>query len=99
MVLDFIKMFLNFLYSECAFKKKIMWITHFILALNFMPQGSFDLGRRIATEKEIKKSPMGNHGFRSLTFDDSSNFLIYPTLLGIKVSENLEQSTVAPSTV
>ena len=50
--------------------------------------GGFDLGKRIATEKELKKSSLGRGsggGFLSLQFDSSSNFLIYPTLLGIKV--------------
>lgn len=44
---------------------------------------AIDFGRRMAVEKEIEKTedvPLPN-----ATFDESSNFLLYPTLLGIKV--------------
>lgn len=43
-----------------------------------------DFARRMATEKEIEKTegvPPPN-----AIFDESSNFLLYPTLLGIKVT-------------
>jgi len=44
---------------------------------------AIDFGRRMAVEKEIEKTesaPLPN-----AVFDESSNFLIYATLLGIKV--------------
>lgn len=44
---------------------------------------AIDFGRRIAVDKEIEKTegvPPPN-----AIFDESSNFLLYPTLLGIKV--------------
>lgn len=43
-----------------------------------------DFGRRMAIEREIEKTedvPPPN-----AIFDESSNFLLYPTLLGIKVT-------------
>jgi peptidylprolyl isomerase domain and WD repeat-containing protein 1 len=43
---------------------------------------AIDFGRRIAVEKEIEKTdgvPSPN-----AVFDESSNFLLYPALLGIK---------------
>lgn len=45
--------------------------------------------RRIALEREIEKS---DETFRLINFcfDESSNFLIYPTPLGIKVILKLE---------
>ncbi|EPS60312.1 hypothetical protein M569_14491, partial [Genlisea aurea] len=53
---------------------------------------AIDFGRRIAVEKEIEKTeaaPLPN-----AVFDESSNFLIYATLLGIKVV-NLHTNKVA----
>ncbi|KAL6196131.1 hypothetical protein ACLB2K_031746 [Fragaria x ananassa] len=53
---------------------------------------AIDFGRRMAVEKEIEKTettPQPN-----AVFDESSNFLIYPTLLGIKVV-NLQTNKVA----
>jgi len=43
----------------------------------------FDFGRRIAVEKEMRKSPALM--FQQALFDESCNFLIYPSLVGIKV--------------
>jgi len=43
----------------------------------------FDFGRRIAVEKEMRKSPALM--YQQATFDESCNFLIYPSLVGIKV--------------
>jgi peptidylprolyl isomerase domain and WD repeat-containing protein 1 len=48
---------------------------------------AIDFGRRMAIEKEIEKTesvPQPN-----AIFDESSNFLIYATLLGIKVQKKL----------
>ena len=45
---------------------------------------AIDFGRRMAVEREIEKTegvPLPN-----AIFDESSNFLLYPTLLGIKVT-------------
>ncbi|KAK7272208.1 hypothetical protein RJT34_28677 [Clitoria ternatea] len=53
---------------------------------------AIDFGRRMAVEKEIEKTesaPLPN-----AVFDESSNFLIYATLLGIKVV-NLHTNKVA----
>ncbi|CAM6042647.1 unnamed protein product [Sphagnum compactum] len=53
---------------------------------------AIDFGRRIAVEKEIEKTdgvPSPN-----AVFDESSNFLLYPALLGIKVV-NLHTNKVA----
>ena len=43
----------------------------------------FDFGKRVAVERELKKS--NAYHWQSLSFDESSNFLFYPTLAGIKV--------------
>jgi len=43
----------------------------------------FDFGRRIAVEKEMRKSPSNMH--QQVTFDESGNFLLYPSLIGVKV--------------
>ena len=44
---------------------------------------AIDYGRRVAVEKEIAVDPQAP--FPNAVFDDSGNFLLYPTLLGIKV--------------
>ena len=44
---------------------------------------SMEFGRRLAVERELEKSPLAHTA--NLVFDESSNFLLYPTLLGIKV--------------
>jgi len=43
----------------------------------------FDFGRRVAVEKEMRKSP--SLFYQSACFDDSSNFLVYPAMIGVKV--------------
>ncbi|KAK4396747.1 Peptidyl-prolyl cis-trans isomerase CYP71 [Sesamum angolense] len=53
---------------------------------------AIDFGRRMAVEKEIEKTE--NAPQPNAVFDESSNFLIYPTLLGIKVV-NLHTNKVA----
>lgn len=48
---------------------------------------AIDFGRRMAVEKQIEQTeavPQPN-----AVFDESSNFLIYATLLGIKVRNKL----------
>lgn len=44
---------------------------------------AMDFGRRMAMEKELDKSDFLK--FATMTFDESSNFLLYPTLFGVKV--------------
>lgn len=44
---------------------------------------AIDFGRRMAIEKELEKTE--NAPQPNAIFDESSNFLIYATLLGIKV--------------
>ncbi|XP_052198209.1 peptidyl-prolyl cis-trans isomerase CYP71 isoform X2 [Diospyros lotus] len=53
---------------------------------------AIDFGRRMAVEKEIEKTE--NAPQPNAIFDESSNFLIYATLLGIKVV-NLHTNKVA----
>ncbi|PWA48018.1 cyclophilin71 [Artemisia annua] len=53
---------------------------------------SIDFGRRMAVEKEIENTE--NVPQPNAVFDESSNFIIYPTLLGIKIV-NLHTNTVA----
>nr|XP_011461124.1 PREDICTED: peptidyl-prolyl cis-trans isomerase CYP71 [Fragaria vesca subsp. vesca] len=53
---------------------------------------AIDFGRRMAVEKEIEKTETAPQP--NAVFDESSNFLIYPTLLGIKVV-NLQTNKVA----
>jgi peptidylprolyl isomerase domain and WD repeat-containing protein 1 len=43
----------------------------------------FDFGRRIAIEKELKKSPFAMYS--NAIFDESSNFIVFPTLVGVKI--------------
>eukprot|EP01134_Creolimax_fragrantissima_P000761 CFRG0761T1 len=42
-----------------------------------------DFGRRMAQEKEIEKSPA--FGRMNAVFDESGQFILYPTMLGVKV--------------
>ncbi|XP_028808292.1 peptidyl-prolyl cis-trans isomerase CYP71 [Neltuma alba] len=53
---------------------------------------AIDFGRRMAVEKEIEKTESAPHP--NAVFDESSNFLIYATLLGIKII-NLHTNKVA----
>ncbi|CAI8592901.1 unnamed protein product [Vicia faba] len=53
---------------------------------------AIDFGRRMAVEREIEKTESAPQP--NAVFDDSSNFLIYATLLGIKIV-NLHTNTVA----
>lgn len=48
---------------------------------------AIDFGRRMAVEKEIEKTETAPQP--NAVFDESSNFLIYPTLLGIKVRQSV----------
>jgi peptidylprolyl isomerase domain and WD repeat-containing protein 1 len=48
---------------------------------------AIDFGRRMAIEKEIEKTESAPQP--NAIFDESSNFLIYATLLGIKVQSTL----------
>ena len=46
-----------------------------------------DFGRRLAVERELERSESGPGGAlrtASAVFDESGNFLMYPTMLGIK---------------
>merc|ERR1719277_1014572 len=43
----------------------------------------FDFGRRVAVEKEMRKSPA--QMFQTVAFDESSDFIVYPSLVGVKV--------------
>lgn len=43
-----------------------------------------EFSRRLATERELDKNP-DQFGLQTMTFDESSNFLLYPTMLGVKV--------------
>ncbi|CAE8633384.1 unnamed protein product [Polarella glacialis] len=43
----------------------------------------FDFGRRIAVEKEMRKSPAVM--YQQACFDESGNFLVYSSMVGIKV--------------
>lgn len=48
---------------------------------------AIDFGRRMAVEKELEKTESAPQP--NAVFDESSNFLIYATLLGIKVRDPL----------
>jgi len=48
---------------------------------------AIDFGRRMAVEKQIEQTETAPQP--NAVFDESSNFLIYATLLGIKVGRNL----------
>jgi len=43
----------------------------------------FDFGRRIAVEKEMRKSP--SNMYQQAVFDESCNFIVYPSMVGVKV--------------
>eukprot|EP00922_Rhytidocystis_sp_ex-Travisia-forbesii_P011888 GHVS01017723.1.p1 GENE.GHVS01017723.1~~GHVS01017723.1.p1 ORF type:complete len:695 (-),score=83.10 GHVS01017723.1:140-1912(-) len=46
----------------------------------------FDFGRRIAVEKELRRSDRWlKTDVQCLAFDESNNFLVYPSMLGIKI--------------
>ena len=45
---------------------------------------SIDFGRRLAQERDLEK--VEQFRFSSVIFDDSSSMIIYPTLLGIKIT-------------
>ncbi|KAI9145218.1 peptidyl-prolyl cis-trans isomerase cyp15 [Paraphysoderma sedebokerense] len=42
-----------------------------------------EFGRRLAVERELEKSPQA--AYMNAIFDETSNFVLYPTILGIKV--------------
>ncbi|KAG2431728.1 hypothetical protein HXX76_009224 [Chlamydomonas incerta] len=44
-----------------------------------------DFGRRMAVERELWNSAEETHGAPNAVFDESGNFLLYATLLGVKV--------------
>ncbi|KAJ3279033.1 Peptidyl-prolyl cis-trans isomerase cyp15 [Borealophlyctis nickersoniae] len=44
-----------------------------------------EFGRRLAIEREIEKAKGGQPATANAVFDESGNFVIYPTLLGIKI--------------
>ncbi|XP_065834118.1 peptidylprolyl isomerase domain and WD repeat-containing protein 1-like [Oscarella lobularis] len=44
-----------------------------------------EFNRRIATEKELNKALRDQMALSTAVFDDSGNFILYPTMLGIKV--------------
>ncbi|KAI8929142.1 hypothetical protein BC831DRAFT_444863 [Entophlyctis helioformis] len=44
-----------------------------------------EFGRRLALEREIEKAKGGQSATANAVFDESGNFVIYPTLIGIKV--------------
>ncbi|KXZ54623.1 hypothetical protein GPECTOR_4g688 [Gonium pectorale] len=44
-----------------------------------------DFGRRMAVERELAAAPEETHGTPNAVFDESGNFLLYGTLLGVKV--------------
>lgn len=44
---------------------------------------ALDFEHRLAAEKELSKSAAKK--FQSMCFDESSNFLVYPSMLGIKI--------------
>ncbi|KAG2490973.1 hypothetical protein HYH03_010647 [Edaphochlamys debaryana] len=44
-----------------------------------------DFGRRMAVERELTAAPEETHGPPNAVFDQSGNFLLYGTLLGVKV--------------
>lgn len=45
---------------------------------------TMEFGRRMTIEREIDSNP--EQAVSSVVFDESSNFILYPTLLGIKGS-------------
>ncbi|CDJ46062.1 cyclophilin, putative [Eimeria brunetti] len=51
-------------------------------------QDALDFEQRAALERELSRSPLRLH--QSLVFDSSSSFLLYPTLLGVKVLNILD---------
>jgi len=53
-----------------------------------------EFGRRLALEKEIQKLKGGQASTVNAIFDDSGNFLLYPTLFGIKVC-NLKTNKIS----
>lgn len=44
-----------------------------------------ELGRRLAVEREIQTSPIGQSYYANVIFDETGNFILYATSLGIKV--------------
>nr|KAJ3417924.1 Peptidyl-prolyl cis-trans isomerase cyp15 [Polyrhizophydium stewartii] len=44
-----------------------------------------EFGRRLAVERDIEKTRGGQAATANAVFDESGNFVIYPTLIGIKV--------------
>ncbi|GJS65069.1 hypothetical protein Tco_0679633 [Tanacetum coccineum] len=58
---------------------------------------SIDFGQRMAVEKEIEN--IENVPQSNSVFDDSSNFIIYPTLLAIKSSKKVRKISAAAANV
>ncbi|KAJ3195580.1 hypothetical protein HK101_011723 [Irineochytrium annulatum] len=53
-----------------------------------------DFGRRLAQEREIEKIKGGQAATANAVFDESGHFIIFPTLLGIKIV-NIETNKVS----
>ncbi|KAJ3328777.1 hypothetical protein HDU76_009310 [Blyttiomyces sp. JEL0837] len=53
-----------------------------------------EFGRRLALEKEIEKAKGGQSATANVVFDESGHFIIYPTILGIKIV-NIETNKVS----
>ncbi|KAJ3158430.1 Peptidyl-prolyl cis-trans isomerase cyp15 [Geranomyces michiganensis] len=53
-----------------------------------------EFGRRLALEREIERVKGGQSATVNAVFDESGNFVIYPTLLGIKIVNILSNKVV-----
>ncbi|CDJ31749.1 cyclophilin, putative [Eimeria mitis] len=55
---------------------------------SLLHQDALDFEQRAALERELSRSPLRLH--QNILFDSSSSFLLYPTLLGVKVVNILD---------
>lgn len=46
---------------------------------------SLEFGRKLDIEKEIGKARLNTRVFTNILFDESSSFLIFPSIIGIKI--------------
>ncbi|ODM89522.1 Peptidylprolyl isomerase domain and WD repeat-containing protein 1 [Orchesella cincta] len=64
------------------FDESLQSITEFQQKSQFIPPMEF--GRRMAVERELEKT-QDSLKYISMVFDETSNFLLYPTVVGVKV--------------
>lgn len=83
----FVYLFQIYLFDFLRARRKLV-IDESMHSIQMMQQSdqllpTMDFGRRMAMEKELEKSDFLK--FSTMAFDETSNFLLYPTIFGVKI--------------